>query len=198
VSRTISQRLNEACRQRGYAWVARPDEAVTSPPYTIWWGCVYQPKTGAVLALVTAAPARTVKRGLLERLETQAPPPTVRTVRKGVVIGVRNSRVTIEFEDTARDGIAYPYGVSVEPGMAVRAVWFGEDEQPVLLYGEPNIVRTALPSFRLSAMNSRSLSRPWTEREGVREGGGGLGERMPPRRVEMTMTQRWMRVHLRA
>jgi hypothetical protein len=135
VSRTISQRLNEACRQRGYAWVARPDEPVGSPPYSIWWGCVYQPKTGAVLALVTAAPARTVKRRLLELLETQAPAPTMGTVREGVVIGVRDRRVTIEFEDTARDAIAHPYGVSVEPGMAVRAVWFGGEEQPVLLWG---------------------------------------------------------------
>ena len=80
-----------------------------------------------------------MKRRLLERLEAQAPPPTVRTVRNGAVIGVRDSRVTIEFEDTTRDVIAHPIGVSVRPGMAVQAVWFGEDEQPVLLWGGEHI-----------------------------------------------------------
>lgn len=135
MSKTISHRLNEACRQRGYAWVARPDEPVTSPPYATWWGCVYQPKTGALLALVTAAPGRTVRRRLLESLETQAPPPTVRTVREGAVTGLRDSRVAIEFEDATREVVAHPYGVSIRPGMAVRAVCFVEDEQPVFLWG---------------------------------------------------------------
>jgi hypothetical protein len=91
MGKTIVHRLDEACRNKGYAWVTQPDEPVTSPPYKRWWGAIVEDRDHAgpryqlhvevnrrgkiphVVATVSDLPGKTAMRELLRIAESLEP-----------------------------------------------------------------------------------------------------------------------------
>jgi hypothetical protein len=145
MTKTITARLRETCHAKGYKSTGGPDEPVSAPAATKWWACVYDPATGHIAALVTAAHGapKTVRRRLLNALDH--PAPTIRKVRRGTVVlsssrrserGVRDaSRILVEFDDGAREILPHPLMVPVRPGWPVKEVEFEGHEGPLVLWG---------------------------------------------------------------
>src|SRR5437016_5694950 len=127
VSKSLKQRLNDLCRDRGLAWIQRPDEPISSPPYEKWWGCAYDPESGAVHALVTGSSHRAERKRLLSHLEEGGEAPAVERSRKGHVVKRGSQRtVLVMFDDGEVLVVPAPYAapVGAEVGMAVRLVEF--------------------------------------------------------------------------
>jgi hypothetical protein len=151
VTKTITDRLREACRARGFKSTGGPDEPVSAPEAMKWWACVYDPNTGHVAVLVTgarSAPKR-VRRQLLDGIDQ--PAPVVRTSRAGTVVmssssrpqrGVwEDNRVLVEFDGGARELFPHPLMVSIRPGMPVKEVEFNGHEGSLILWGPEYVPR---------------------------------------------------------
>jgi hypothetical protein len=151
VTETLQQRLEDACRAKGFKPGGGPDEAVSSPPYEKWWGCVYDPASGEVAALVTDAPLRTVKKRLLADMESA--PPVVARGREGTVSRVDlgpkgrpepgrfQGQVDVEFTDGSRESFVHPWLLPVRVGWPVREFEFEGHDGPVILWGPEHIPR---------------------------------------------------------
>lgn len=151
VTETLQQRLKAACRAKGFKRTGGPDEPFSSPPVERWWGCVYDPASGEIAALVTDAPVRTVKKRLLTDMES-APPVIVRA-REGTVSRVEvgpkgwpapgrfQGQVDVEFTDGSKESYVHPWMLGVRVGWSVREVEFEGHEGPVIVWGPEHLPR---------------------------------------------------------